>query len=141
KSGMASRKILGCLGVTQVLGSIPASSAGVNGFTLSKGLRIEVVAPTYSRWDYNLIEAQNDMKTELAKTATAVRFDKGNEKVKDKYAPVEITALHDQSIQTKELMVETEADPAEEGSLKLQPHMMGGRPIGLLTSYFLDRTH
>lgn len=136
-TGIIPKKVLASLGVTQLLGTTPSGFAGANGYTLSDGLRREVVPLTTSRLVYTV---ETEKKTKPVKNAAQSRFGEPDERIKDTYEPVEIASLFDQSIQAQALIVENEVEGTEEQSLKLRPYMNGGRPLGLLTSYFLDRT-
>ncbi len=142
RASITPRKALASLGVTQLLATVPSVFAGANGFTLSDGLRIEVVPPATSTSGHDMAQANKEVEPV---TAAAKRgFSQGEERVRNRYAPVDITALSDQPIEPQALQalsVESEVELPEGGSLKLQPHMNGGRPTGLLTSYFLDRAH
>jgi hypothetical protein len=134
-SGDLHARTLACLGATQLLG-INSSSAATNGYTLSSSLAIEVRPLGVNLWQsYNTAVRPRGLQ------ATSP-FPVKDNVMEDTYAPVEVTALVEYSVeepyQAPQASRKSQAK-SEGASLRLYPDMTDKRPMGLLTSYFLGR--
>lgn len=141
-----AERLLASLGVTQLISTTSLSWAGENSFTLPSNLKVEVAALGGSLWqnDADAASGKHGFDTEPERNVE-VAWEQPLGAPRNMYAPVDVIALFDQSIENKSQgsgsSCESEVQVPEAEALKLLPHMSTSRPTGLLTSYFLDRTN
>lgn len=149
--------VLAQLGVVKICGRLTAGFRGKNGFSLSSGLIVEVstlgVTPLAALSDavgsFQANGAANVRSAIPEAAALPLGETIGSGAVgSDTYSPVEVSVLFEKlgseqqelpAADPEALELQAPAEP-DEGSLRLAANMTDGRPAGLLTSYFLNRT-